>query len=144
MALVLFLVVLAGAQILLRNVFDSGLSWAEPMLRMLVLWSAMLGALVATREDQHIGLDFIARFAHGMALRVAHFTAYGFAAALCAAMAWHSLGLVTLDHDGATPGVAGISAWVLELVLPTGFGFMALRFAIRAFLPPKRHADPLS
>lgn len=143
-ALVLFLVVLAGAQILLRNVFDSGLSWAEPLLRALVLWSAMLGALLATREDQHIGLDFVARFAHGAALRAARFAAYGFAAMLCAAMAWYSADLVALDRDGATPGAAGIPAWVLELVLPVGFGFMALRFVIRSFRPPKSHGEPLS
>ncbi|MEO8670084.1 MAG: TRAP transporter small permease [Tahibacter sp.] len=134
--LVLALVLLAGAQILLRNVFDSGLTWAEPLLRTLVLWSAMLGAMLATREDQHIALDFIARFAQGTALRVARFLAFGFAAAFCAAMTWHTLGLVALDREGATPGVISLPAWWLECILPFGFAVMALRFALRAVLPP--------
>ncbi|MBL8298749.1 MAG: TRAP transporter small permease [Rhodanobacteraceae bacterium] len=137
--LVVVMVVLAGAQILLRNVFDSGFSWAEPVLRSLVLWSAMLGAVIATRDDQHIGLDFIARFARGTALRVARFAALAFAAALCAAMAWFSWGLVQLDREGGTDGVLGIPAWVLELILPLGFGLMALRFLIRSLLPAKEH-----
>lgn len=141
--LVVFMVVLAGAQILLRNVFDSGFAWAEPVLRALVLWSAMLGAVIATREDQHIGLDFIARFASGTALRVARFVALAFAAALCGLMAWHSWGLVELDREGGTAGVLGLPAWMLELILPLGFGLMALRFLIRSLLPPKSH-DPLA
>lgn len=137
--LVLVMVVLAGAQIVLRNVFDSGFSWAEPVLRALVLWSAMLGAAIATRDDQHIGLDFIARFVSGTALRAARFIALAFAAVLCATMAWHSWGLVQLDREGHTDGVLGIPAWMLELILPLGFGLMALRFLIRSVLPPKEH-----
>ncbi|HSX62452.1 MAG TPA: TRAP transporter small permease [Tahibacter sp.] len=137
--LVLVMVVLAGAQIVLRNFFDSGFPWAEPVLRALVLWSAMLGAVIATRDDQHIGLDFIARFAGGTALRVARFVALAFAAALCGAMAWYSWALVQLDREGHTEGVIGIPAWMLELILPVGFGLMALRFLIRSVLPAKAH-----
>ena len=135
--LVLSLVVLAGAQILLRNVFDAGLSWADPLLRAMVLWSAMLGALVATREDHHIGLDFVARFTHGAARRAAHVIATLFAAVLCGAMAWYSVGLVQLDLDGSSKGVAGLPAWTLETIMPIGFGLMALRFLIRTFAEPK-------
>ena len=137
--IVVGMVLLAGAQIVLRNVFDSGFSWAEPVLRAMVLWSAMLGAVIATRDDQHIGLDFIARFVSGTALRAARFVALAFAAALCGAMAWHSWGLVQLDREGHTDGVLGIPAWMLELILPLGFGLMALRFLIRSVLPPKEH-----
>lgn len=138
-ALVVFMVLLAGAQILLRNVFDSGFAWAEPLLRALVLWSAMLGAVIATREDQHIGLDFIGRFVSGVKLRIARFIALAFAAVLCGLMAWHSLALVKMDLEGGTDGVLGLSAWMLELILPLGFGLMALRFLIRSVLPPKNH-----
>lgn len=138
--LVIGLVVLAGAQILLRNVFEAGLSWADPLLRALVLWSAMLGALVATREQQHIGLDFLARFSHGALRRGAHVVASLFACALCAAMAWYSVGLVRLDLGGGGKGVAGIPAWALETIMPLGFGLMALRFLLRAFAAPA--ADP--
>ena len=134
--LVLGLVVLAGAQILLRNVFEHGLSWADPLLRAMVLWSAMLGALVATREEHHIGLDFVARFTTGVPRRIAHVTAMLFAAALCGAMAWYSVGLVQLDY-GDPKTVAGLPAWWLELIMPAGFGLMALRFLIRACSAPK-------
>ena len=48
---------IAVLQIFLRNFFDSGFLWAESFLRILVLWVAMLGAMVATREKNHISID---------------------------------------------------------------------------------------
>jgi TRAP-type C4-dicarboxylate transport system permease small subunit len=76
--LVLLLVVLAGAQIVLRNFFDSGLPWADPVLRALVLWTGLLGALAAVREDKHISLDVLSRLLTGSGLRVARFLKYKF------------------------------------------------------------------
>jgi TRAP-type C4-dicarboxylate transport system permease small subunit len=43
-------ILLAASQILLRNLFDSGIIWADPTLRIMVLWLALLGAIAATRE----------------------------------------------------------------------------------------------
>ena len=60
--LVLLLVGLSGAQILLRIFFETGLSWADPFLRGLVLWTGMLGALAAVRDERHIALDLLQRY----------------------------------------------------------------------------------
>ena len=60
--LVLILVALAGAQIFMRNAFGGGFSWADPFLRTLVVWTAMLGALAAVRDDKHIAVDVLQRF----------------------------------------------------------------------------------
>lgn len=60
---------LAVMQILLRNFFDIGLIWLESYLRMQVLWLAMLGAMVATREGGHIRIDLLARFIQGKLIR---------------------------------------------------------------------------
>src|SRR5690348_3234189 len=60
--LVLILVVLAGGQIVLRDFFHTGISWADPLMRQLVLWTGMLGALAAVRDEKHIALDVLQRF----------------------------------------------------------------------------------
>lgn len=134
--LVLAMVLLAGAQILLRNVFGGGLPWADPLLRAMVLWSAMLGALAAARDDKHIGIDFISHFVRGRARRLLRGTCLLFAAAISALLAWYGLGLVELDFGSATT-VAGIPSWCVEAIIPVGFGLLALRLAVRAFLPPR-------
>lgn len=138
--LVVVLVVLAGAQIFLRNVFGGGFSWADPFLRTLVVWAAMLGALAAVREDKHIAIDVLQRFLPRGAQRIARVLTLLFAAAVCAAMTWYSIGFVGIDFrtpaNATGDGVPWLPAWLLESVLPFGFGMMALRFVLRAFAAP--------
>ena len=136
-ALVLTLVGLAGAQIVLRDFFDTGLSWGDPLMRDLVLWTGMLGALAAVRDDKHIALDVLQRFLSPLAQRVARFATLVFAAAVCAAMAWYSYGLVEIEFSGGAAATSlPIPAWVPETILPFAFALMALRFLLRAFAPP--------
>ena len=138
--LVLILVGLSGAQIVLRIFFDTGLAWADPFARSLVLWTGMLGALAAVRDDKHIALDVLQRFLPPAAQRAARIATLGFAALLCAAMAWYGYGLVAIDYaEGVQTGhsaVAGVRACFAESIVPVGFALMALRFALRVFAPP--------
>ena len=142
--LVLAMVLLAGAQILLRNLFESGIDWADPLLRALVLWTAMLGALAAARDDKHIGLDLVTHFVRGRARRVLRVIALGFAAVISAAMAWYGTHLVMLDYGSGTSAFAHVPSWCVEAILPVGFALLALRLAIHAFLPPRSDAPALA
>ena len=140
--LVLAMVLLAGAQIVLRNAFDTGIAWVDPVLRAMVLWAAMLGALAAARDDKHIGIDFVTHFVHGRARRAMRSVTLLFAAGISALMAWHGYGLVQLDY-GSGVEVGGIPGWIVEAVIPVGFGLLALRLALRAFATPREDALPV-
>ena len=153
--LVLVLVVLSGLQIVLRVFFETGLSWADPFARALVLWTGMLGALAAVRDEKHIALDVLQRFLPAAAQRVARVATLGFAAAICAAMAWYSSGLVGIDYaEGLQTGggsiTAALRACFAESILPVTFGLMAVRFVLRLFAPPAHepmllhHSEPVS
>ena len=50
---------LSTTQIVLRNFFASGLFWADELVRLLVLWLAVAGALAATRDRRHIAIELI-------------------------------------------------------------------------------------
>ena len=54
------LVGIAGLQIILRDFFNIGLTWGDPLLRTLVLWVGMLGAMIASRTENHISIDCLA------------------------------------------------------------------------------------
>ena len=58
--LVTGMVGLATLQIMLRNVWHTGLNWAEPLLGMALLWLTMLGALAATGLGRHLSIDLAA------------------------------------------------------------------------------------
>ncbi|MGH8560727.1 MAG: TRAP transporter small permease, partial [Nevskiales bacterium] len=53
------MVIVAAAQILLRNLFEWNFSWGDPLTRLLVLWVGLLGALAATRQNRHIAIDLV-------------------------------------------------------------------------------------
>lgn len=142
--LVLILVLLAGAQIVLRDFFDTGLAWADPLMRSLVLWTGMLGALAAVRDDKHIALDVLQRYLPPKAQRAARVVTLGFAAIVCAVMAYYSYTMLAIDltESSQSGAVSKVPAWLPEVILPVAFGLMALRFALRAFAPPA-HAPAL-
>jgi TRAP-type C4-dicarboxylate transport system permease small subunit len=136
--LVLILVLLAGAQIVLRDFFDTGLSWADPLMRSLVLWTGMLGALAAVRDDKHIALDVLQRYLAPKAQRAARIVTLGFTAIICAVMAYYCYTMLAIDFAEASNvgATTRVPAWLPESILPVAFGLMALRFAIRAFASP--------
>ena len=56
------MILLAASQIVMRNFFNFGFIWTDEMLRMLVLWIAVAGAVAASRTDKHINIAILDRF----------------------------------------------------------------------------------
>jgi TRAP-type C4-dicarboxylate transport system permease small subunit len=123
------MIAVAAAQILLRDLWESGLVWGDPLTKVLVLWVALLGAMAATREGNHITVDVLSRYLPPRAKAVGRVLTDLFAAIVCALLAWHGGRLVLIDRDAATLAFAHVPTWVSELIIPIGFGVMALRLA---------------
>ncbi len=122
------MIALAGGQIVLRNLFDGGLVWGDPLLRLMVLWLGVLGAMVATREDNHITIDLATRFlAPGPAAAAGLLTRL-FAAAISALLAFHGARFVAMDFEAGTTAFAGFPAWIGEMIVPLGFAVIGLRY----------------
>ena len=88
--LLLAMILLAATQITLRNLFDTGLYWADPLLRIMVLWLAMLGAMVATRDRHHIHIDILTRYFHDRGKTVSQAITDSFSGIICSVLAWHA------------------------------------------------------
>jgi TRAP-type C4-dicarboxylate transport system permease small subunit len=126
------MVALAGAQIVLRNVTGGGIAWADPALRVLVLWIGMVGALAATRDDSHLTVDVVARLlSERWKARVRVITDLA-TAAVSGVVAWHAARLTIGDREAALMAFANVPVWVCELILPVGFGLIAVRYLVYA------------
>jgi TRAP-type C4-dicarboxylate transport system permease small subunit len=128
------MVLLALAQIVLRNLFDVGLAWSDPLLRVLVLWVGLLAAAVASRDDRHIAIDLVARWAGDRSRSAIGVVTALFTAAVCAVIAWNAARLVALDREAGVELTAGMPGWLFELIIPLSFGVIALRYLIHATL----------
>jgi TRAP-type C4-dicarboxylate transport system permease small subunit len=126
------MVVLALAQIVLRNLFDVGLAWSDPLLRVMVLWVGLLAAAVASRDDRHIAIDLVTRWFGDRTRSAIGVVTALFTAVVCAVIAWNGVRLVALDREAGVELTAGMSGWLFELIIPLSFGVIALRYLIHA------------
>jgi len=125
------LLLLASAQILLRNVLSSSLPWGDEAVRLLVLWLALLGAIAASRDGRQIRIDVLSRVIPKRLVWIPDSIATGFTAAVCGVFAWHAWRFVQDSRAFGDQMLGDWPAWMLQLILPIGFGVMAYRYAVR-------------
>lgn len=126
----------AAYQVIARNLFDSGLLWGDGLVRVLVLWVTLLGGMVASRNDEHIRLDLVARFLDERSRRWVRRLASAFTVVICGLFAYHSARFVWIDYDAGITAFAGVPAWVCEAIMPIGAGVMGLRYLLHVAKPP--------
>lgn len=131
------MVVLAVAQIFYRNIFDEGIVWVDPLLRVLVLWTAISGAVIATRTDNHIRIDFFTRYFSDRFCALIQRLVYAFCFFICGLIAWHAVRFVMMDYEAGTIAFSSIPAWVTELIIPAGFFLISVRYLILFVSPLK-------
>ena len=124
------MVLLAAGQILLRNLFDIGFIWTDELLRMLVLWLALAGALAASREDKQINVAILDRLLPDRIAIVARIIVHAFTAVVCGIVAWASAAFVITSYEYGDVLLGQVPAWLLQLVLPLGFALIAWRYAV--------------
>ena len=126
--LVAGLLLVAVVQIILRNAFGEGLLWAEPAMRVAVLWIAMIGGMVACREGGHIKINLFDVYVQGRTRRVLASLAYLGACLTCVVLAYASWLFVGYERMDGMTTFLNLAAWWFESILPVGFTVMALRF----------------
>ncbi|MCP4388383.1 MAG: TRAP transporter small permease [Gammaproteobacteria bacterium] len=129
-ALLTTMIVLASTQILLRNFFDSGYVWIDPILRVMVLWLGLTGATVATRKNKHIRIDLLSRYFDRNTHRLIQSFVGQVSAWTCLVVAWYGFKWVHLDYQDGLTSIAGLPAWLLEIVIPATFALIGLRYLI--------------
>lgn len=129
-SLLLVMITMAVLQIFLRNFFDSGIVWGDSLVRVLVLWIGLIGAMVASRNDNHISIDIISRY---LPAHIKRFTTLGvhvFTALVTATMAWVSLRFVSMEMADNMIAFASIPAWVCEVIIPFAFLVISIRYTL--------------
>jgi len=125
------MILIAVAQILLRNIGETGVSWGDPLLRILVLWLGLLGAMVATRKDSHISIDLLTRYMSARFRCLSDLLGTTFSLVVCVLLAYHGGRFVLQDRRATVSAFAGLPAWWFEVIIPLGFGVMSVRYAAR-------------
>ena len=120
---------LAFAQIGLRNLFGGGWLWADPALRILVLWLAMWGASVAARHGHHIRIELAPHYLPKSWLRFNRIVCDFACAAISTVIAYYSALFVIDEYSSGGMAFEQIPVWVCELIIPVSMVILALRYS---------------
>ncbi len=126
------LVVLAGAQIFLRELLHSAILWADPLLRVGVLWVGMVGAMVATRDDKQIAVDVVSRYLPMRWRSRVRVVTDVFTSIVAAVVAWSALRLMMVDRTAGGMTIGSVPVWLCEAILPVAFAIISLRYLMFA------------
>lgn len=138
-ALLLAMILLAGVDILARTLFGGGIVWVQPLLRVMVLWIGLLGALLATRTREHIAIDLTSRLAGPQLKRWLSVLTSLFAAMVCGIVAFNAKTFVETAYEWGDVAFGRIPAWPLQLIIPVSFTLMAVRFVVQALMSVTGH-----
>ena len=132
--LLLAMIGLAVLQIVLRNGFDGGISWGDDAVRMLVLWVAMVGSMVAAGRGQHIRIDALVRYLPPRARTVIDRVVDLVTALVCAGLARFGYEFAALEHADGLVAFASFPSWVAVAIIPFAFAVIGLRYGLHALL----------
>ena len=124
------MLVLASAQILARNFLQAGILWGDYLVRVMVLWVGLVGAMVAARRNQHISIDIVSRILPQRMKKAVNAVLNLFAAVVCGLVAYYSLRFVRLEYLDGAVAFGTVPTWTLESIIPISFGVMTLRYFV--------------
>ena len=139
--MLLAMIGLGTLQIVQRNFFGSSFVWSDELVRLLVLWVAMAGAVAASRDDRHIVIDLLSKFLNDKYALSVRTIIDLFTVAVCALLAWHTARFVQGEWEYGATLFDGAPAWPFETVIPLAFALITYRYLLFFFLHARKAFD---
>jgi TRAP-type C4-dicarboxylate transport system permease small subunit len=127
------MVVLAFAQVVLRNVFGTGLLWGDTLVRHMLLWAGFLGGALASFEERHISIDALTKYLSARAKHTAAFLTNLFAAVVCYYLADAAWTFLRAEIAAGGQFILSLPGWVAVVIIPIGYALIMVHFALKVF-----------
>ena len=121
------LVLLPLGEIVLRKVFQTGISGATTFQQHLTLLIGLLGGALAAREHRLLTLSTLIDVLKGQGRVFARVFSSAFAAGISVFLCVAAAQLVQAEREAGKILAYGIPVWTIQLVMPLSFGVIALR-----------------
>lgn len=134
--------VITIAGVFMRYVLNSPLAWGEEAAILLLIYSAFIGAVIALRHDEHVGMDVLEAAVRERGKRILALTGALMVTLYClafGAIAWAML-FTPLARSGTTEST-NIPFWIPLLAVPLGLTLMLIR-SLQVIYRAARGRDP--
>jgi len=144
------MVSLASLQVLLRNVWNTGIDWADVTLQNATVVLGLLGAAIATSEKRHLTIDVVSRLIKGRIKHLVQVVLDIFALGVCSLLTQGGIATFRIAYEDWRANIpegwtvwanfktqfldGGFPEWLSQLFLPIGFGLIAFHFTLRLIL----------
>lgn len=132
--ILLCMILLSCTQIFLRTFLSSGFLWADPLLRYLVLWSGLLGAVAATGQGKHIALDVLNRQIPEAIAPWLSLVTHMFCCLVSAGLAWAGIVFIQGEFEFGSTGPLSLPLWFWNSIFPVAFGLITVKYLFLSFL----------
>src|SRR4030043_38509 len=112
------MILIAFLQIVLRNLFSTGLAWGDMLVRNLVLWVSFIGAALATKEGKHINIDVVSHWMPPLGKILVEAITGLFSSFICALLTFAALKFINNEAQMGGVTFLGIPLWIPEIILP--------------------------
>jgi len=126
------MMLVAVGQIVMREAFGTGFGWADELVRLMVLWLAMIGSIAACRENRHIRIDALSHVLPDIAVKLIRVLVDVFATFVCAVIAFQAWRYLQIEIEYGDEVLVNTPAWIAHSIMPAAFFLMAYRFLIGA------------
>ncbi|MCB1213945.1 MAG: TRAP transporter small permease [Deltaproteobacteria bacterium] len=136
------MIILGSLQVALRNIWDTGITWGDPIVRALVIWVGFLFVSMATHQRGHIRFDVLSKFLperlKNLCLGIVHLASSTVCLYLLEA-AWNFL---KDEKEFGGMLVEGLpNHWALSII-PISFAIMGARFLMLSLEDIKHFISP--
>ena len=107
------------------------LSWADELVKIIVLWLAMVGSVAAARDNKHIRIDLITHVLSGPVVAWAKVIVDLFAAAVCIVIGWNAYRLIREEMSWGDTIFTDVPLWLLHAIVPLAFLLLSYQFLLR-------------
>jgi TRAP-type C4-dicarboxylate transport system permease small subunit len=124
------MVFLAFLQVVMRNVFNAGLPWADSVVRLLVIWVGFLGAALATKLDQNLSIDVLTKFLPERFRHVTSLVVKLFACVICLFLFRASLSFLADERSTGEQFIHLFPSWWTLTIIPATFILIPFHFVM--------------
>jgi len=115
------MVILAFVQVLARDLFNSGIPWADTVVRHLVLWVGFLGAALATKLDQNLTLEVLTKYMPERAKHAASVLVKIFAVFVCCLLFRAAMRFMAQERSTGELFLDLFPSWISLSIIPAAF-----------------------
>ena len=117
------------AQVIMRSVFNSSLSWSEELARYIFIWQIWLGMSIGLRDNKHISVELLYQFVKGKPAKALKIIVTLFCIFICGFLAWYGWKFAMNAYGKNSLSAAmRMPLWIVYISLPASCFITGLRY----------------